>query len=88
LTTSLPVALVAVGVALGAILVMDIVVTTAVRRQVPDELCGRAMWLLQMSCVLAGLVGSLIAPVAAARWGVWVVLTTMGISWSPGSWVP
>ena len=80
LTTSLAVALVAVGVALGAILVMDIVVTTAVQRQVPDELRGRAMGLLQTTGVLAGLLGSLIAPAVAAHWGVGIVLAGMGVS--------
>jgi ENTS family enterobactin (siderophore) exporter len=79
LTGSLAVALVVVGVAIGAVLVMDIVVTTAIQRQIPDELRGRAMGLLQLSGVTAALLGSLLAPLLASVVGLGVVLAGMGL---------
>ena len=79
LTESLAVALVVVGVAVGAVLIMDIVVTTAIQRQVQDELRGRAMGLRQLSGVTAALLGSLLAPVLASIVGVGVVLAGMGV---------
>ena len=79
LTSSLAVALVVVGTAIGAVLIMDIVVTTAIQRQVPDDIRGRAMGLLQMSGVTAALLGSLVAPVLASVVGVGLVLASMGV---------
>jgi MFS family permease len=78
LTTSLSVALLVVGIAIGAVIIMDIVVTTVVQRQIPDELRGRAMGLLQMTGVTAALLGSLLAPVLAGWWGLTPVLAAMG----------
>jgi MFS family permease len=78
LTTSLGVALLVVGIAVGAVIIMDIVVTTVVQRQIPDELRGRAMGLLQMTGVTAALLGSLLAPVLAGWWGLTPVLAAMG----------
>lgn len=78
LTTSLPVALVVVGIAVGAVLIMDIVVTTVVQRQVPDALRGRAMGLMQLTGVTAALLGSLLAPVLAGWFGLTPVLAGMG----------
>ena len=79
LTASLAIALVVVGVAVGALLIMDIVVTTAVQRQIPDELRGRAMGLLQTTGVTAALLGSLLAPILASWVGLGIVLAGMGI---------
>lgn len=79
LTTSLPVALVVVGVAVGAVLIMDIVVTTVVQRQIPDALRGRAMGLMQLTGVSAALLGSLLAPVLAGWVGLTPVLSAMGL---------
>jgi MFS family permease len=78
LTTSLSVALVVVGIAVGGVLIMDIVVTTLVQRQIPDALRGRAMGLMQMTGVSAALLGSLLAPVLAGWLGLTPVLATMG----------
>ncbi len=79
LTTVLAVALVVVGTAIGAMLVMDIVVTTAIQRQVRDDLRGRAMGLLQLSGVTASLLGSLVAPILATIVGLGLVLAGMGL---------
>jgi hypothetical protein len=79
LASSLPVALVVVGVAVGAVLIMDIVVTTVVQRRIPDALRGRAMGLLQMTGVSAALLGSLLAPVLAGWLGLTPVLAGMGL---------
>jgi len=62
----------------GAVLIMDIVVTTVVQRQIPDALRGRAMGLLQMTGVTSALLGSLLAPVFAGWWGLTPVLAGMG----------
>ncbi len=78
LTTTLSIALIVVGTATGAVLIMDIVVTTAVQRQVPDDLRGRAMGVLQLSGVASMLLGSLIAPILASWLGVGAVLALMG----------
>jgi MFS family permease len=78
LTTSLPVALLVVGIAVGAVIIMDIIVTTVVQRQVPDALRGRAMGLLQLTGVTSALLGSLLAPVLAGWWGLTPVLAGMG----------
>jgi MFS family permease len=79
LTANLGVALVVVGVAVGALLIMDIVVTTLVQRQVPDALRGRAMGLLQLTGVSASLLGSLLAPALVPFIGLGVVLTGAGV---------
>jgi MFS family permease len=79
LTTNLGVALVIVGVAVGAVLIMDIVVTTLVQRQVPDALRGRAMGLLQLTGVSVSLVGSLLAPALVPVIGLGAVLTGSGL---------
>ena len=79
LSTSLPVALVVVGIAVGAVLIMDIVVTTVVQRRIPDALRGRAMGLMQLTGVTSALVGSLVAPVLAGWLGLTPVLAGMGI---------
>jgi MFS family permease len=78
LTTSLPVALLVVGISVGAVLIMDIVVTTVVQRQIPDALRGRAMGLMQLTGVTSALLGSLFAPVFAGWWGLTPVLAAMG----------
>ena len=72
-------ALVVVGVAVGALLIMDIVVTTLVQRQVPDALRGRAMGLLQLTGVSASLLGSLLAPALVPVVGLGAVLTGAGL---------
>jgi MFS family permease len=77
-TTSLPVALVVSGVAVGALLVMDIVVTTLVQRDVPDAMRGRAMGLLQFCGVFAALAGSLVAPALVPLLGLGTVLVVIG----------
>jgi hypothetical protein len=79
MSTSLPVALVVVGIAVGGVLIMDIVVTTVVQRRIPDALRGRAMGLMQMTGVTAALLGSLLAPMLAGWLGLTPVLAAMGV---------
>ena len=67
-------AMIAMGVAVAGLLLLDIVNTTLIQRLVPDELRGRAMGVLQTSSAIMYSFGSLLAPVAAAFFGVPIVL--------------
>jgi MFS family permease len=74
LSGSLVVAMIAIGVAVGGLLLLDIVNTTLIQRLVPDKLRGRAMGILQTSTAVLYSLGSLIMPIAADRFGVPAVL--------------
>lgn len=76
--TNLGPALIIVGVSVGAVLVMDIVVTTVVQRRIRNDLLGRAMGLMQLTGVTAALVGSLVAPILTSWFGLAPVLVGMG----------
>ncbi len=78
-TSSLAVALLVVGVSMGCVLIMDIIVTTVVQRELPDEQRGRGMGLLQLTGVTAALVGSLLAPILASIVGTAPVLAGIGV---------
>lgn len=78
-TSSLGLALVLAGIAVGALLIMDIVVTTIVQRDVPDAQRGRAMGLLQTTGVVAALAGSLVAPALVPLLGLGAVITLVGV---------
>lgn len=67
-------AMIAMGVAVAGLLLLDVVNTTLIQRLVPDELRGRAMGVLQTSSAILYSFGSLIAPVAASVLGVPIVL--------------
>ena len=67
-------AMIAMGVAVAGLLLLDVVNTTLIQRLVPDELRGRAMGVLQTSSAILYSFGSLIAPVAASFLGVPIVL--------------
>jgi MFS family permease len=67
-------AMVAIAVAVGGLLLLDIVNTTHIQRTVPDVLRGRAMGILQTSSAVVFSLGSLVAPILAAALGVPLVL--------------
>ena len=77
-TRDLGVALVAMGLGVGAILLLDILNTTLLQRAVPDELRGRAMGVLQTSGTIAYALGSFALPVLAGVIGVPIVLIVSG----------
>jgi MFS family permease len=67
-------AMVAIGVGVAGLLLLDIVNTTLVQRIVPDALRGRAMGVLQTSSAVLYSAGSLVMPLAANAIGVPLVL--------------
>lgn len=73
-------AMVAIGVAVGGLLLLDVVTTTLVQRAVPDALRGRVMGALQTSSALFMAGGSLGLPVLAAVIGVGPVLIGSGVA--------
>ena len=79
-TTSLAIALLAMGVAVGALLLLDIVNTTLVQRSIPDELRGRASGIIQTSGSLSYALGSLVLPILATATGVTPVLVGSGLA--------
>lgn len=72
-------AMVAIGVAVGGLLLLDVVTTTLVQRAVPDALRGRVMGTLQTSSALFMAGGSLGLPVLAGVIGVGPVLIGSGV---------
>lgn len=72
-------AMVAIGVAVGGLLLLDVVTTTLVQRAVPDALRGRVMGTLQTSSALFMAGGSLGLPVLAGVIGVGPVLVGSGV---------
>jgi MFS family permease len=74
LSGSLVIAMLAIAVATGGLLLLDVVNTTLIQRIVPDELRGRAMGILQTSSAILYALGSLVMPLAADWWGVPAVL--------------
>lgn len=78
LTGDLALAMVAIGVAVAGLLLLEIVNTTLIQRIVPDELRGRAMGVLQTSSAVLYAGGSLVMPLLAAAIGVGPVLIGAG----------
>ncbi len=72
-------ALVAMGIAVGALLLLDVITATIVQRVVPDEERGRAMGMLQIPSALASIVGAFAAPLLADRYGVATALAVIAI---------
>lgn len=79
LTRDLSFALVAIGIAVGGLLILDVINTTLVQRLVPDALRGRAMGILQTTGVVAYGAGSLVAPILASIVGVTPVLAVLAV---------
>ena len=78
LTDALPAAMLAIGVAVAGLLLLEVVNTTLVQRIVPDELRGRAVGALQTSSAILYSLGSLVIPIAASSIGVAPVLIASG----------
>ncbi len=74
LADNLVIAMLAIGLAVGGLLLLDVVNTTLIQRLVPDELRGRAMGLLQTSSAILYAGGSLFVPLLADTVGVVPVL--------------
>ncbi len=68
------VAMLAMGVAVAGLLLLDVVNTTLIQRIVPDALRGRAMGVLQTTSAVLYSLGSLAMPIIAASAGVGPVL--------------
>ena len=74
LTGDLVTAMLAIGVAVAGLLLLDVVNTTLIQRIVPNELRGRAMGVLQTSSAVLYSLGSLIMPLIAEATSVAAVL--------------
>ena len=74
MTGDLVTAMLAIGVAVAGLLLLDIVNTTLIQRIVPDALRGRAMGVLQTTSAILYSLGSLLVPLIAGRDGVAAVL--------------
>ncbi len=74
LSGSLPLAMLAIGVAVAGVLLLEIVTTTLVQRNVPDEQRGRAVGAIQTSSAILYSLGSLLMPVLASILGTTAVL--------------
>jgi len=68
------VAMLAIGVGVAGLLLLDVVNTTLIQRVVPDELRGRAMGVLQTTSSIIFSLGSLLVPLLAATYGVTPIL--------------
>jgi MFS family permease len=74
LAGNIGVAMVAIGVAVAGVLLLEIANTTLVQRTVEDRLRGTAMGALQTSTAIFYALGSLVMPIAATSFGVaWVL---------------
>jgi MFS family permease len=71
---SLVPAMIGIGIAVGGLLLLDVVNTTFIQRLIPDEQRGRAMGVLQTSSAVVYSLGSLVMPIAASITGVAPVL--------------
>jgi len=74
LAGDLLVAMLAMGVAVAGLLLLDVVNTTLIQRIVPDALRGRAMGVLQTTSAVLYALGSLAMPIIASVTGVGPVL--------------
>lgn len=74
LTGDLVTAMLAIGIAVAGLLLLDVVNTTLIQRIVPDELRGRAMGILQTTSAVLYALGSLAMPLIADVYGVGPVL--------------
>ena len=72
-------ALIAIGIAVGALLLLDVITATIVQRIVPDEERGRAMGMLQIPSATASIAGAFAAPLLADRLGVMSALAIIAI---------
>ena len=74
LTGDVLTSMLAIGVAVAGLLLLDVVNTTLIQRIVPDELRGRAMGVLQTTSAILYALGSLVVPFIAEATSVATVL--------------
>ncbi|HYI66469.1 MAG TPA: MFS transporter [Candidatus Limnocylindrales bacterium] len=74
LSGDLVTAMLAIGVAVAGLLLLDVVNTTLIQRIVPDELRGRAMGVMQTTSAILYSLGSLLMPLIAEATSVGAVL--------------
>jgi MFS family permease len=79
LSGGLVMAMIAIGVAVAGLLLLEVVNTTMIQRIVPDELRGRAMGVLQTSSAIVYSLGSLLMPILGSLFGVPFVLVAAGV---------
>jgi len=77
--TSLPLALLAIGVAAAGALIIDVVTTTIFQRLVPDELRGRGVGILMTVTTLTGASGAFLLPVLLTSFGPFAALGWSGL---------
>lgn len=85
LTGDLLTAMLAIGVAVAGLLLLDVVNTTLIQRIVPDALRGRATGALQTSSSVLYAAGSLVMPVLADAAGVAPVLIGSALVMAAGA---
>jgi MFS family permease len=78
LTGNVAVALVAIGVVSGALLLLDVINATVLQRAIPDAERGRAMGVLQISSSVAMIAGAFLGPLLADGLGVGTALLASG----------
>lgn len=78
-TRDVMVALLAIGVVSGALLLLDVINATVLQRAVPDAERGRAMGVLQVSSSLSMIAGAFLAPVFAQIAGIAAALAVAGV---------
>ncbi len=79
LSGTLVLAMLAIGVAVAGVLLLEIVTTTLVQRIVPDELRGRAVGVIQTSSAILYSLGSLLMPVLGGVVGTGTVLIASAV---------
>jgi MFS family permease len=77
--TSLPLALLAIGVSAAGALIIDVVATTIFQRLVPDELRGRGFGVLMTVTTLTGAAGAFLLPVLLTTFGPFAALGWSGV---------
>jgi MFS family permease len=77
--------MIAIGVAVAGLLLLDVVNTTLIQRIVPDALRGRAVGAMQTSSSVLYAAGSLVMPLLADALGVPVVLIGAAVIMAAGA---
>jgi MFS family permease len=72
-------ALLSIGIAVGALLLLDVINATILQRVVPDEERGRAMGFLQVPSSIAAIAGAFAAPLLANMYGPGVATVTIAV---------
>jgi MFS family permease len=77
--TSLPFALLAIGVLAAGALIIDVITTTVFQRLVPDELRGRGTGVLMAVSTMTSALGALLLPVLITNFGTFEALGAVGL---------